>query len=100
VKIDSIGYRANVNCSCVVKIDHASFMQVSLLLSVPHMSGPMRVKHCLRFNLNPIGSYVGRSMSSALDLTQRPNMVKREMMRSGLTFMACLGGAALDFLDL
>jgi hypothetical protein len=60
----------------------------------------MRIKHCLRFNLNPVGSYVGRSISPVLDLTQRPNMVKREMIRNGLTFTARIGGAALDFLEL
>lgn len=75
-------------------------MQVSLLLSVPHMSGPMRVKHSLRFNLNPIGSSVGASVSPAVDLLRNPGMVKREMIRHGVAFGARLGGATLDFLPL
>lgn len=75
------------------------WLQVSLLLAVPHMSGPMWVKHSLKFNLNPVGSNVGSSASAPVDTLRNPSLAKKEMVRNGITFRARLGGRALDYLN-
>jgi hypothetical protein len=74
--------------------------QVSLLLSVPHMSAPMRVKRALAFSMSAAGSHAGAGASAPLDLLRNPAAVKKEMVRSGVAFAARVGGGAAARLPL
>ena len=75
-------------------------VQVSLLLSVPHMSAPMRVQQALRFNMAAVGHGLPGTGSVAVDLLRNPALAKKEMVRSGIAFGARMGGHAYKFLQL
>ena len=76
------------------------WLQVSLLLAVPHMSAPMRVQQALHFNFSANGSHAGAATSAPVDLLRNPALAKKEMVRSGVAFGARIGSNAFAFLPL
>lgn len=75
-------------------------VQLSLLLSVPHMAAPMRITHALPFNLNAAGTSFGDASSPSVDLLRNPVHAKKVMVRTGVAFGARIGALALDHLQL
>eukprot|EP00892_Ulva_mutabilis_P009950 jgi/Ulvmu1/7327/UM035_0116.1 len=69
---------------------------VALMLAVPFMTSPLRVKRTLRFNMSPAGTSLTSSSlhSSAVDLLQNPEAAKKELVRNGLSSSLRFGNSA------
>lgn len=71
-------------------------LQIALLLAVPFMSSPLRVKRTLRFNMNPAGTSLTSSSLNypAVDLLQNPEGAKKELVKNGLSSSLRFGNSA------
>lgn len=71
-------------------------LQIALMLAVPFMGSPLRVKRTLRFNMNPAGTALTSSPlnSMAVDLLQNLEAAKKEMVKNGLSSALRFGNSA------
>jgi hypothetical protein len=80
---------------CVLPFTTTHALQVALLLAVPFMGSPLRVKRSLCFNMNTADSVVATNPPSSIpvDTIQQADAARREIIKHGITSTVCLGSA-------